>query len=115
MSPRSARERVARERELVVAAQRALQAHAEPLARAAGHVHPLVLAGSAFAAGLFAGRVLGRPHLPPAVAPGTLAAGALQKSLAAGLELLFASLFAPAPASADSTADTPPGTQSRAP
>jgi hypothetical protein len=117
VSARATHERVARERARVIDARRALEAHAEPLARAAGRVHPLVLVGSAFAAGLFAGRAFGRPRLPRAVAPGALATTALERSLAAGLQLLFASLFAPAPprASDDSTAGSPPGTQSRAP
>lgn len=115
MSARAIRERVARERARVLEAQHALAAHARPLARVAGNVHPLVLVGTAFAAGLFAGRVFGRPHLPPRLEPSALVSTAVERSLVAGIQLLVSTLFAHAPASGDSTTDSRPETQSRAP
>jgi hypothetical protein len=106
--------RVERERARAASARHALASRAEPLARLAGGVHPLVLVGSALAAGMLAGRLLGRPPIPRSLEPGKLVASALQKPLAGLLEKLVSAALAPAPASGGSTADSPPGTQSRA-
>ena len=108
-------ERVERESARTALAQRALATRAAPLSRLAGRVHPLVLTGSALAAGLLAGRLFGRPRLPRALEPATLVSSALQRALVGLLEALFSAALTREPASAGSTADSPPETQSRAP
>ena len=114
MTSRQALARVELERARAAAARHALAAHAEPLTRLAGRVHPLALVGSGLAAGLVAGRLFGRPRLPRALEPASLVSSALQKSLVGLLEALFAAVLAPARTNDGSTADSPPGTQSRA-
>jgi hypothetical protein len=115
VSARTTRERVARERARVSAARRALASHVDPLARAAGRIHPLVLVGTALAAGLVAGRLIPRPRLPRGLEPARLVSSALEKSLVAGIQLLLSSAFARAPVSDGSTAGSRPETRSRAP
>lgn len=115
MTGTPALERVERERERAATARRALSLRAEPLSRLAGRVHPLALAGAALGAGLVAGRLFGRPHLPRALEPAALVSGALQKSLAGWLETIVSAALTPATTSVGSTADSPPGTRSRVP
>ena len=113
MTTRQSLERVERERARTASARHALATRAEPLTRLTGRVHPLVLTGSALAVGLLAGRLFGRPRLPRALEPAALVSSALQKALVGLLETLFSAALTRAPASADSTADSPPETQSR--
>jgi hypothetical protein len=108
--------RVEQQRARAASARAALAVRAEPLARLAGRVHPLALVGAALAAGLVAGRLLGRPKLPRALEPAALISGALQKSLVGLLGTFVSAVLERPPASGDgSTADSPPGTQSRSP
>ncbi len=115
MTAKQSLARVERESARATAARNALALRAEPLIRLAGRVHPLALAGSAFAAGLLAGRLFGRPRLPRALEPAALISNTLARSLAGLLESFVSAALAPAPASDGSTADSPPGTRSRAP
>lgn len=115
MTTEPALERVERELARTASARLALALRAEPLSRLAGRVHPLALVGTALAAGLVAGRLLGRPQLPRALEPVALISGALQKSIAGLLASFVSAALTPAPLSDGSTADSPPGTQSRSP
>ncbi|MEX2206256.1 MAG: hypothetical protein WEF50_08525 [Myxococcota bacterium] len=115
MTPQPALARVEREVVRAASARSALAARAAPLTRLAGRVHPLALVGAALAAGLLAGRLFGRPHLPRALAPAALISGALQKSLVGLVGTFVSAALTPPRVSDDSTADSPPGTQSRAP
>jgi len=97
VTARQAVECVERERARAEIARHALAARAEPLTRVVGRVDPLILMGSALAAGLVAGRLFGRPTLPPALAPAALVASALQKTIVGLLETLFSAALTPTP------------------
>lgn len=106
MSRNDALAKVESERARVDGARRALETRART-------VNPLILVGGALLAGLVAGRVLGRVHVPRSLAPPTLLASAISRPLGGLLEALFAKLLAPS--SDDPKSDSPPETQSRAP
>lgn len=107
MRANQALERVQRESTRVVDARNAFAVRA-------GRIHPLVLTGSALVVGLVAGRLLGRPRLPRALAPSSLLANALQRPLTGLLEQLVKTFLSPA-ASGDSRSGIPPETRSPTP